>query len=559
MNEHISGALFKQMILHGAAAITAQKQAINDLNVFPVPDGDTGTNMSMTIASAVEALRKTEPATVDQAASATASALLRGARGNSGVILSLLFRGLSKALKGHETADAATFSAALQEGVSAAYKAVMKPAEGTVLTVSRLAAKRAVDVVAEGETDIEKVLDEAIREGYDALAQTTDMNPVLKKAGVVDAGGKGYLLILEGMLAEMRGEPMPELEESKTQEVKVDYGAIAAEEITFTFDTVYIIRKTNPDVDLEPLRKYLNSIGDSLVIGEDDDAFKVHVHTDVPGDALTESQKYGVLELAKIENMRTQADDMAAGRQTQSVDDLDDSVSPAGETGHVVAAPEKKYGFLAVCAGEGLATIFKDLGVDEVVSGGQTMNPSTESILEGVDKIPAETVFILPNNGNIIMAAQQCDALTDKNVIVIPTKTVPQGITAMMNVDFDAAEAEDISNAMIESIPTVTTAQITYAARNSDFDGFDIKEGDYLALEEGKLFGTDNTLNVLLEKLAEDAKARESSFISLYFGEDVTEEDAQQAAEVFQNICPDAEVVVLTGGQPVYYYIISME
>jgi len=562
MNEHISGALFKQMILHGAAAITAQKQAINDLNVFPVPDGDTGTNMSMTIATAVEALRKTEPATVDQAASATASALLRGARGNSGVILSLLFRGLSKALKGHETADAAAFSAALQEGVSAAYKAVMKPAEGTVLTVSRLAAKRAVDVVAEGETDIEKVLDEAIREGYDALAQTTEMNPVLKKAGVVDAGGKGYLLILEGMLAEMRGEPMPELEEAKTQEVKVDYGAIAAEEITFTFDTVYIIRKAQPDVDLEPLRKYLNSIGDSLVIGEDDEAFKVHVHTDVPGNALTESQKYGTLELAKIENMRTQADDMAAGRQTQSVDDLDDSVAPsapAEETGHVVAAPEKKYGFLAVCAGDGLATIFKDLGVDEVVSGGQTMNPSTESILEGVDKIPAETVFVLPNNGNIIMAAQQCDALTDKNVIVIPTKTVPQGITAMMNVDFDAAEAEEISNAMMESIPTVTTAQITYAARNSDFDGFDIKEGDYLALEEGKLFGTDNSLNVLLEKLAEDAKARESSFISLYFGEDVSEEDAQQAAEVFQNFCPDAEVVVLSGGQPVYYYIISME
>ena len=562
MNEHISGALFKQMVLHGAAAITAQKQAINDLNVFPVPDGDTGTNMSMTIATAVEALRKTEPATVDQAASATASALLRGARGNSGVILSLLFRGLSKALKGHETADAATFSAALQEGVSAAYKAVMKPAEGTVLTVSRLAAKRAVDVVAEGETDIEKVLDEAIREGYDALAQTTEMNPVLKKAGVVDAGGKGYLLILEGMLAEMRGEPMPELEEAKTQEVKVDYGAIAAEEITFTFDTVYIIRKNTPDVDLEPLRKYLNSIGDSLVIGEDDDAFKVHVHTDVPGDALTESQKYGTLELAKIENMRTQADDMAAGRQTQSVDDLDDSAAPsapAEETGHVVAAPEKKYGFLAVCAGEGLATIFKDLGVDEVVSGGQTMNPSTESILEGVDKIPAETVFILPNNGNIIMAAQQCDALTDKNVIVIPTKTVPQGITAMMNVDFDAEEAEAISSAMLESLSTVTTAQITYAARNSDFDGFDIKEGDYLALEEGKLFGTDNSLNVLLEKLAEDAKARESSFISLYFGEDVTEEAAQQAAEVFQNICPDAEIVVLSGGQPVYYYIISME
>ena len=543
MNKQINGALFKQMILHGAAAITAQKQAINDLNVFPVPDGDTGTNMSMTIATAVTELKKNSPATVEQAASITASALLRGARGNSGVILSLLFRGLSKALKGHETADAATFAAAMQEGVSAAYKAVMKPAEG--------------------ETDIERVLEESIREGYEALAQTTDMNPVLKKAGVVDAGGKGYLLILEGMLAEMRDEPMPETTESEAQESTIDYGAIAAEEITFTFDTVFIVRKANPDVDLEPLREYLSSIGDSLVIGEDDEAFKVHVHTDIPGDALNEGQKYGVLELAKIENMRTQADDMAAGRKTQSVDDLEmDENAPipaAEEAGHVVAAPEKKYGFLAVCAGDGLAEVFRDLGADGVVSGGQTMNPSTESILEGVDKIPAETVFVLPNNGNIIMAAQQCDALTEKNVIVIPTKTVPQGITAMMNVDFDAAEAEDITNAMVESLTTVTTAQITYAARNSDFDGFDIKEGDYLALEEGKLFGTDNQLNVLLEKLAEDAKSRESTFISLYFGEDVTEEQAQEAAQVFQTVCPDAEIVVLSGGQPVYYYIISME
>ena len=562
MNEQITGALFKQMVLHGAAAITAQKQAINDLNVFPVPDGDTGTNMSMTIASAVTELRKNNPETLDKAASVTASALLRGARGNSGVILSLLFRGISKSLKGCEAADAVSFAAAMQEGVSAAYKAVMKPAEGTVLTVSRLAAKRAAEVAAAGETDVEIVLEEAIREGHIALAQTTDMNPVLKKAGVVDAGGKGYLLILEGMLAELRGEPMPEANEAAEQETSIDYGAIAAEEITFTFDTVFIVRKANPDVDLEPLRTYLNSIGDSLVIGEDDEAFKVHVHTDIPGDALNEGQKYGILELAKIENMRTQADDMAAGRKTQSVDDLDmdETAAPAkAEEEHVVAAPEKKYGFLAVCAGEGLEAVFRDLGADGVVSGGQTMNPSTESILAGVDRIPAEIVFVLPNNGNIIMAAQQCAHLTEKTVIVIPTKTVPQGITAMMNVDFEAAEAEDIQNAMMESISTVTTAQITYAARNSDFDGFDIKEGDYLALEEGKLFGTDSDLNVLLAKLATDAVERQSSFISLYYGEDVSEEDAQKAAAIFQVACPDAEIAVLSGGQPVYYYIISME
>ena len=564
MNEQITGALFKQMVLHGAAAITAQKQAINDLNVFPVPDGDTGTNMSMTIATAVAELHKITPATLDQAASVTASALLRGARGNSGVILSLLFRGMSKGLKGKEAADATAFAAAMQEGVSAAYKAVMKPAEGTVLTVSRLAAKRAVDTVAEGETDIEKVLEEALKEGWDALAQTTDMNPVLKKAGVVDAGGKGYLLILEGMLAEMRGEPMPELEETAQTQEKADFAALSEEDITFTFDTVFIVRKTQPDVNLEPFREYLNSIGDSLVIGEDDDAFKVHVHTDIPGSALNEAQKYGTLELAKIENMRTQAEDLAAGRQAQSTDDLEAieaelEAAPAQEGGHVVAAPEKKYGFLAVCAGDGLAAVFQDLGVDGVVSGGQTMNPSTESILEGVDKIPAEVVFVLPNNGNIIMAAQQCDALTEKTVIVIPTKTVPQGITAMMNVDFEAPEAADIAAAMEKSLSTVTTAQITYAARNSDFDGFDIKEGDYLALEEGKLFGTDTSLDTLLEKLAADALERGATFISLYYGEDVSDEDAQKASDAFQAVCPDAEIAVLPGGQPVYYYIISME
>ena len=563
MNNQITGVLFKQMVLHGAAAITAQKQAINDLNVFPVPDGDTGTNMSMTIATAVTELRKSEPATLTKAADTTASALLRGARGNSGVILSLLFRGISKGLKGRETADAAVFAAAMQEGVSAAYKAVMKPAEGTVLTVSRLASKAAVDAAAE-EADVEKVLEEAIRVGYEALAQTTDMNPVLKKAGVVDAGGKGYLLILEGMLAELRGEPMPEVAEDAQSQEKADFAALSAEDITFTFDTVFIVRKTS-EKSLEPLREYLNSIGDSLVIGEDEEAFKVHVHTDIPGSALNEAQKYGTLELAKIENMRTQAEDLAAGRKAQSTDDLDEveaqlEAAPAAEeAGHTVAAPEKKYGFLAVCAGEGLAAVFKDLGADGVVSGGQTMNPSTESILAGVDKIPAETVFVLPNNGNIIMAAQQCDALTDKNVIVIPTKTVPQGITAMMNVDFEAPDAETLTAAMTDSLSTVTTAQITYAARNSDFDGFDIKAGDYLALEEGKLFGTDSSLYTLLEKLAADAVEREASFISLYFGEDVSEEDAQKAAGVFESACPDAEVAILSGGQPVYYYIISME
>lgn len=563
MKEQISGADFKKMVLHGAACVAAQKQAINDLNVFPVPDGDTGTNMSMTISTAATELRKTEPDTIDHAASITASALLRGARGNSGVILSLLFRGLSKGLKGQTVADAATFAAAMQEGVSAAYKAVMKPAEGTVLTVSRLAAKRAVDVAAE-ESDVERVLEEAIRTGYDTLAQTTDMNPVLKKAGVVDAGGKGYLLILDGMLAELRGEPMPDLANDKEpKEEKAKFDVFSIDEITFAFDTVFIVRKASQNISLEPLRTYLTSIGDSLVIGEDDGAFKVHVHTNTPGSALTEAQKYGTLEIAKIENMRTQYEDVAAGKTAQSVDDLEDDCcetpSDANETGHQIAVPEKKYGFLAVCAGSGLEAVFKDLGADGVVSGGQTMNPSTESILDGVEAIPAETVFVLPNNGNIIMAAQQCAALTEKNVVVIPSKTVPQGVTAMMNVDFEAEDLQSITDTMTNSLSTVTTAQITYAARNSDFDGFDIKEGDYLALEEGKLFGTDGSIDALVEKLAQDALEKESSFISIYYGEDVSAEDAQKVSDIFKTTCPGAEIAVLSGKQPVYYYIISME
>ncbi len=564
MNEQITGALFKRMVLHGAAAITAQKQAINDLNVFPVPDGDTGTNMSMTIATAVTELRKTQPATVDQAASVTASALLRGARGNSGVILSLLFRGLSKALKGRETADAAAFAAAMQEGVSAAYKAVMKPAEGTVLTVSRLAAKQAVDTAAAGETDLEKVLADAIRVGYATLAQTTEMNPVLKKAGVVDAGGKGYLLILDGMLAELRGEPMPEeADAGEPEKEKADFAAMAAEDITFAFDTVFIVRKAMADISLEPLRTYLNSIGDSLVIGEDDEAFKVHVHTNIPGEALTEAQKYGTLELAKIENMRTQADDLAAGKHVQSTDDLEaiEAELEAGcaQSEPVKAAPEKKYGYVAVCAGAGLESVFKDLGVDGVISGGQTMNPSTEDILKEIDKTPAEIVFVLPNNKNIIMAAQQCQRLCeDKKVVVLPTKTVPQGIAAMLAVDPDMDE-DAMTEAMTEAFGRVRTAEITYAARNSDFGGFAIQQGDYLALLEHQLFGTDQDLDALLNKLAQSEEMQDAEFISVFYGEDVNEEQAQKAADLITAACPNAEVSLLPGGQPVYYYMISAE
>lgn len=557
MTEKISGGAFKQMVAFGAACITREKQAINDLNVFPVPDGDTGTNMSLTIQTAAAELKKCEPATVGEAAKITASALLRGARGNSGVILSLLFRGLSKSAKGLEEMDGVQLAAAMSEGVTTAYGAVMKPAEGTVLTVSRLAAARAEEAAQE-QNCAEYVLAEAIATGYETLAETTEMNPVLKKAGVVDAGGKGYLIILEGMLSSLRGEPMPEVEEEPEHD-KADFAAIGDEDITFAFDTVFIVRKNDPNVDLAPFRAYLDSIGDSLVIGEDDESFKVHVHTDTPGEALTAAQRYGTLELAKIENMRTQAADLAAGRKAQSTDDLDAIEAELEQAEQAEVPAEKRYGFLAVCAGDGLAAAFRDLGVDRVVSGGQTMNPSTESILAGVDKIPAETVFILPNNGNIIMAAQQCSALTEKHVVVIPTKTVPQGITAMMNVDFESPDPESITEAMTQSLSSVTTAQITYAARDSEFDGFHIKEGDYLALQEGKLFGTDTSIEALLAKLAAEAVSRSAEFVSLYFGEDVAEEDAQQAADVFRTHCPDTEVAVLSGGQPVYYYIISIE
>ena len=557
MIHSIDGIQFKQMVLHGAAAITRQKQQINDLNVFPVPDGDTGTNMSLTIGAAATELKKSGPPSAGQAASITASALLRGARGNSGVILSLLFRGMSKALKGLDAAGGAELANAMQEGVAAAYGAVMKPAEGTVLTVSRLAARRAVEAAGENN-DVEYVLSEAIRVGYEVLAQTTDMNPVLKKAGVVDAGGKGYLVILEGMLAALRGEPMPEVDENAPKEEKADFNVFSGEEITFAFDTVYIVRKSTPQVDLKPLRAYLDSIGDSLVIGEDDESFKVHVHTNIPGDALTESQKYGTLELAKIENMRTQYDDVAAGKKAQSVDDLEQVETELEQGAGAPAEPSKRYGFLAVCAGEGLEEVFRDLGVDGVISGGQTMNPSTESILKEIERVPAETVFVLPNNKNIIMAAQQCVGLAGKDVVVVPTETIPQGGTAMMNVDTEM-DRDELLGVMSGAISGVSTAQITYAARNSDFDGFAINEGDYLSLLDGKLFGTNQDISVMLEKLAEKAAEKAAEFVTLFYGEDVTEEQAQEAERLFAEKCPNAELSVLPGGQPVYYYIISIE
>jgi len=550
MHDTITGAAFRDMLLFGAAAVTAAKQSVNDLNVFPVPDGDTGTNMSLTIQTAAAELKKKQPESIDEVASVAANAMLRGARGNSGVILSLLFRGISKSFKGCKTVDGCAFASALQEGVAAAYNAVMKPAEGTILTVSRLAADAAMRA-AEENNDVEYVLDAAIRQGDETLRETVNLNPVLKRAGVIDAGGKGFLIILSGMLASLRGEEMPELDEGREIRDKADFAQVGDEDITFTFDTVFIVRKTI-ERDLEDFRTYLNSIGDSIVISEGDDMFKVHVHTDTPGDALNAAQQFGTLEVAKIENMRIQQEDMAAGRKTISADELEDDDMEEPEE-------RKPYGFLAVCAGDGLADVFRDMGVDGVISGGQTMNPSTESILKEIEHTNADTVFVLPNNKNIIMAAQQCVGLTDRNVVVIPTSTVPQGISAMMAVDLEQDDAKAIEQAMLDAAKAVSTAQITYAARDSDFDGAEIHAGDFLALLDGKLFGVDKSISVLLEKLSDAALERGAEFINVFYGEDVDPDEAACDASCFSEKLPSAEVSVLSGGQPVYYYIVSFE
>ena len=559
----INAAAFKESILCAYAALQANIQAINDLNVFPVPDGDTGTNMGLTMEKAAMELRKNDFPTVSAAADCVASALLRGARGNSGVILSLLFRGISRKLKGLHEADAKSFAAALQDGVEAAYKAVMKPAEGTILTVSRLAAEAAVKT-AEKDAGLGKTFEAAIKAGDEALADTINLNPVLKKAGVVDAGGMGFMVILKAMFASLKGEVFARLDQIRIEEVVSDdsgNGYDPRENITFAFDTVYIVRKKTPDVDLEPLRAYLDSIGDSLVISDDDEIFKVHVHTDTPGDALNESQKYGTLEVAKIENMVIQADQNAAGEKVISTEILQDVEKEleAKEAEPEYAEPEKQFGAVVVAAGPGMQKLFRELGADRVVTGGQTMNPSTDDILREINRTPAETVFVLPNNKNIIMAAEQAGELVkDKRVIVIPTKTVPQGISALLNFNIDENE-EPIVEAMKEAAANVHTAMVTYAARDSDFDGHDIHAGEYLALLDGALLGSCDSQESLLQKLREAFGQYDPSFLTVYYGEGVEKESAQKLAETIAGDFPDAELSVVDGGQPVYYYMISVE
>ena len=538
------------MLLCANAALEENKQRINELNVFPVPDGDTGTNMSLTMNSAAIELGRKQTDTVGAVADCAASALLRGARGNSGVILSLLFRGIAKSLKGRENANAAEFAAAVSAGVDAAYKAVMKPAEGTILTVSRLGAQAAV-AFAKESTDFEAMLEALLAAAREALADTQNINPVLRRAGVVDAGGEGFVLVMDAMLGYLQGRtaaPVTAAAPAAAAAPKegADFSEFDTGEITFGYCTEFIVAREN-NKSPELLRSFLNNLGDCVVVVDDDEIIKVHVHTNVPGEVLTEALTYGPLQTVKIENMRNQHTALSGS---------DAPAAPEAEA--AVAAPEKQFGVVAVSAGEGMANLFRELGVDRVVTGGQTMNPSTEDILTEVNKTPAEIVFVLPNNKNIIMAAQQCIPLSDKKVIVIPTKTVPQGITAMLS--FDPASAEDVIEAeMSAAIESVHTAQVTYAARDSDFDGHDIHKGEYLALMDGALLGSNADLDKVLLAIADAATDLDPEIVSIYYGEDVKADAAQHAAELIGGRLPMSDVNVVDGGQPVYYYMISFE
>ncbi len=551
MREYMDAAAFKEAVLCADAALQMNIQRLNDLNVFPVPDGDTGTNMGLTLNNAATELRKKDFDTIAAAADCVASALLRGARGNSGVILSLLFRGISRRLKGMESAGPVEFAGAMADGVEAAYKAVMKPAEGTILTVSRVAAAAAVEASNAG-ANLEHTLDCAIKAGDEALENTVEQNPVLKKAGVVDAGGAGYMVILTAMLASLRGEVS-----APTQAVKVDaslesnlgadFDDFDPDDITFSYCTEFIVEKEN-DKDPAILRAFLESIGDCVVVVDDDEIIKVHVHTNDPGQAMTEAITFGHFVTVKVENMRLQHSAISSGAAPAS--------APIEEP--AFAEAEKEYGIVAVCAGKGMESLFRELGADGIVTGGQTMNPSTDDILKEVNKTPASTVFVFPNNKNIIMAAQQCQPLTEKKVIVMETKTVPQGISALLNFNPEEPE-EALVETMKEAMHQVHTAMITYAARDSDFDGHAIHAGEYLALMDGALLGSYTCQKTLFSEISWAFDDFDPEFITVYYGENVEQSEANELAHTIEGNFPDAEVSVVNGGQPVYYYMISIE
>lgn len=543
----LSGKILRDAIISGANNIINNKESVDELNVFPVPDGDTGTNMSMTIRNAVAELNMlSDSVTVETVAQTAASAMLRGARGNSGVILSLLFRGLSKGLAGKHEATVEDYCNALKLGAEAAYKSVMKPTEGTILTVARVAAEKANDAQCKDFPELFDVLTTAAKETLD---QTPEMLPVLKKAGVVDAGGMGYYTILKGMASVICGGVMISAkEETATEKAVVTNAAGTFEtDIEFTYCTEFIVVKSDVNKDATKLRAFLESIGDCVVVVDDDSIIKVHVHTEHPGKALEEGILYGSLINLKIENMKEQHKGAAAKAEMQKKQKL------------APAEPVKNFGFVSVTSGAGLEDLFKDLGVDVIVRGGQTMNPSTEDILEAINATPARNIFVLPNNKNIIMAAEQAVKLTDRNVIVLQTRTIPQGITAMLAFD----ESSDFSTNgvnMTKALDNVGSGSITFAVRDSDFEGKQIKKGEILAMENGKLAFVEKDVTKALIKITKKLIRSGSSYITIIYGSDVTDETAQAAFEALRaKISDDIEIVLVNGGQPVYYYLISVE
>lgn len=543
----LSGKILRDAIISGANNIINNKESVDELNVFPVPDGDTGTNMSMTIRNAVAELNMlSDSVTVEIVAQTAASAMLRGARGNSGVILSLLFRGLSKGLAGKHEATVEDYCNALKLGAEAAYKSVMKPTEGTILTVARVAAEKANDAQCKDFAELFDVLTTAAKETLD---QTPEMLPVLKKAGVVDAGGMGYYTILKGMASVICGGVMISAKEETTTEKAVVTNAAGTFEtdIEFTYCTEFIVVKSDVNKDATKLRAFLESIGDCVVVVDDDSIIKVHVHTEHPGKALEEGILYGSLINLKIENMKEQHKGAAAKAEMQKKQKL------------APAEPVKDFGFVSVTSGAGLEDLFKDLGVDVIVRGGQTMNTSTEDILEAINATPARNIFVLPNNKNIIMAAEQAVKLTDRNVIVLQTRTIPQGITAMLAFD----ESSDFSTNgvnMTKALDNVGSGSITFAVRDSDFEGKQIKKGEILAMENGKLAFVEKDVTKALIKITKKLIRSGSSYITIIYGSDVTDETAQAAFEALRaKISDDIEIVLVNGGQPVYYYLISVE
>ncbi len=552
----IKGNILRDALLSGANNIVNCRQAVDELNVFPVPDGDTGTNMSMTISAAARELALLDDnATAELVAKTNASALLRGARGNSGVILSLLFRGFSKGLKGRDVMDSEDLANAIKLGVDAAYNAVMKPTEGTILTVARVASEYARKACNEGRNVVE-TFEYMLKGAEKALAETPEILPVLKKAGVVDAGGKGFVVILEGMLSVIRdGKMIESVEADKTTSTATSQRNAAGEaeaDITFTYCTEFIVKRDSLDKDPKSLRAYLESIGDCVVVVDDEEIIKVHVHTDHPGNAFEKGLTFGQLINMKVENMRDQ-------HERAKHEAKNEAAAPAAPQKAEPVAIEKDFGFVAVAAGEGLQALFTDLGADQIVSGGQTMNPSTDDILYAIEQTPASTVFVLPNNKNIIMAAEQTVKLSTRKVVVLPTRTIPQGITAMLNFDPDA-DADTNTEAMQAAYANVQTGQITFAARDSDYDGHLIKKGELLALANGKVSFTETDLEKCVIQLTRDISTDSSAFVTLIHGEDVSEADAEKISGALQEaLGSDIEITLVNGGQPVYYFIISVE